>query len=163
MSSIFASDFKKHCKSLSLFFFCSLIDFWERKNIESVCFANDNTPNEPPSLWFNTLGDYNRNSQESLNIKLFILATPESERAELQPGPIHICCDPQQHVVMLANQIWRQQVKGWPLWAVCFHKWICLIWEINRLLSNLASDWSYDLVTEKHDGCRGGATWWESR
>ena len=46
-------------------------------------------------------------------------------------------------------------MKARPLRAVCFHKWICLIWEINRLLSNLPCDWSCDLVTRKHDGCRG--------
>lgn len=44
--------------------------------------------------------------------------------------------------------------KGWPLWAVCVHKWIFLIWEINRLPSHLPYDWSHDLVTE---------TWWMMR
>lgn len=78
-----------------------------------------------------------------------------SHREETQAGSIHISRDPPQHVVMLANQIWRQQVKARPLWAVCFHKWICLIWEINRLLSNLFCDWSCDPVTRQHDGCQG--------
>ena len=57
------------------------------------------------SFSFNILGDYNGNPQESLSIILFILATPQPVRAEMQAGPIHISCDPQQHVVMLANQI----------------------------------------------------------
>lgn len=120
------------------------------------CFAQENSPNEPTFPLFcspNKPDDW-RNSHGSLNIKLFILATPQSLREEMQAGPISISCDPLQHVVMLANQILRQQVKGWPLWAVCFHKWICLIWEINRLLSNLLCDWSCDLVTEK---------WWMLR
>lgn len=72
------------------------------------CFANEKTPNEPTfplCCPLNKLGDYNRNSHESLNIKLFILATPQPPREEMQARPIYISCDPQQHVVMLANQI----------------------------------------------------------
>lgn len=81
--------------------------------------------------------------------------TPAGESGDV----IYISRDPQQHVFMPANQILRQQVKGWPLRAICFHKWIFLIWEINWQLPNLASDWSYDLVTAKDDGCWGGGTW----
>lgn len=64
------------------------------------------TLNEPTFLLSCPLkGDCNRNSHESLSLKLAILAIPVPPREETQVGSIHISCEPPQHVVMLANRI----------------------------------------------------------
>lgn len=106
MPTVFALDL---CNILISFLqICKMCKMLRGEKYTLQCFANENTPNEPHftlSCLFNILGDYNRNPQESLNIKLFILATPQPVRVEMQAGPIYISCDPQQHVVMLANQI----------------------------------------------------------
>jgi len=73
-----------------------------------IFFANENILNEshpPSSCLLSIQGVYNRNPQESLKTRLFILPTPKPVRVEMQAGPIYISCDPQQHVVILANQI----------------------------------------------------------
>lgn len=69
---------------------------WQRKDLKCTF---------PPLGGLDKTGDWKRNSHECLKMKLFILATPKTVGVETQTGSIHICCDPPQHVVMLANQI----------------------------------------------------------
>lgn len=151
----------KHVFSLSLLsgstktwtYICILFQsIWEFRKTDKP-IENDSpktyytAQNDPPPLQNTTIIQccLQQESQEPLNIKWFILPThkPVRCRQDQSISPVTLSNMSLYLLIRFRDNKWKDGLSG----PFAFTNGSFLIWEINRLLSNLPCDWSYDLVT----------------